>query len=202
MSEKIDLFKQFKAEYKAASKPAIIETSPAQYLTIEGMGSPGGKAFEDAVGALYSMAFTIKMTRKTDGLGDYVVCKLEAIWWSDKEECFSQLPQEQWQWKMMIRTPDCVSKSDLEKACTAVISKGKSQTVKNVKLEKLHEGTCVQALHVGPYDQVGDTIKVMDEFIDNEGFSVSGKYHEIYLSDPRRVAPEKLKTIVRLPVTG
>ena len=201
MPEKIDLFKQFKAEYKAVVKPAIIKTTKARYLSIEGIGTPGGPAFEEAIGALYAMAFTIKMTRKAEGLGDYVVCKLESLWFSDEDECFANLPKEKWQWIMMIRTPDSVTKSDLNKAATAIIAKGKSESVSNVKLEKLNEGTCVQALHVGPYDQVGKTIEPMVLFAETEGYKISGRYHEIYLSDPRRVAPEKLKTIIRLPIT-
>lgn len=201
MTEKIDLFRQFKAEYKAVQKPAIIETAKSQYLSIEGLGEPGGKVFEDAIGALYSMAFTIKMTRKADGLGDYAVCKLESVWFSDEDENFANLPKEKWQWIMMIRTPDCVTKADLKKAAAAIIGKGKSQTVNNVKLETLNEGTCVQALHVGPYDQVEKTIEPMARFAEDEDYRISGRYHEIYLSDPRRVAPEKLKTIIRLPIT-
>ena len=200
MSEKIDLFKQYKDEYKAGSKPALIKTTASEYLCIEGKGVPGEKDFDQAIGALYSMAFTIKMTRKAQGLGDYVVCKLEAVWWSDEDVCFSKLPKEKWQWKMMIRTPGCVGRDDLEKACKAIIAKGKSDAVKRVHLEELHEGRCVQALHVGPYDKVERTIKVMSEYMDDNGLSVSGKYHEIYLSDPRRVEPDRLKTIVRLPV--
>ena len=200
MSEKIDLFKQYKDEYKARAKPALIKTTASQYLCIQGKGVPGGKDFDQAIGAMYSMAFTIKMTRKAQGLGDYVVCKLEAVWWSDEDVCFSKLPKEKWQWKMMIRTPDCVDRSDLEKACQAIIAKGKGDAVKRVRLEELHEGSCVQALHVGPYDKVERTIKVMSEYMDDNGLSVSGKYHEVYLSDPRRVEPDRLKTIVRLPV--
>ena len=201
--EKIDLFKQFKSEYKAVGKPLLIETSEAQYLAIEGQGEPGGEFFGESVGALYGMAFTIKMTRKAAGLGDYVVCKLEAVWGGEGDEGdeeFCNLPPEQWHWKMMIRTPDCVGSSDLEQAVEAIASKGKSEEVRRVGLEKLDEGLCVQMLHVGPYDKEGETVELMKEFAVESDYVCHGKHHDIYLSDPRRVPPERLKTILRRPV--
>lgn len=198
--DKIDLFKQFKDEYKQPKKPVLIETTPAKYLVIQGQGVPGGDAFQEAVGALYSMAFTIKMTRKSAGLGDYVVCKLEATWWVGDSNDFAQFPQEQWEWQMMIRTPDCVTETDLEKAQQAVIAEGKDKAVLCVKLETLHEGRCVQMLHVGPYDREGETVSVMQAFMQEKALCVNGRHHEIYLSDPRRVPPERLKTILRIPV--
>ncbi len=195
--EKIDLFKQFKSEYKAVGKPVLIEASEAQYLAIEGQGEPGGAVFAESVGALYGMAFTIKMTRKAAGLGDYVVCKLEAVWGGEGDEEFCNLPPKQWHWKMMIRTPDCVGSSDLERAAEAIVNKGKGEEVRRVGLEKLDEGLCVQMLHVGPYDKEGETVEVMKQFAAESGYELHGKHHEIYLSDPRRVPPERLKTILR-----
>jgi hypothetical protein len=198
---KIDLFKEHKAEYKATAKPGFVEVGPAQYLMIDGQGAPGGAAFEECIGALYAMAFTIKMTRKFAGQGDYTVCKLEALWYTtDSSDDFANIPQEQWCWTLMIRTPECVGQADLDKAVIALLDKGKAEAVKEVRLEKLNEGKCVQALHVGPYDQVGEAIEKMQALADENGLSFTGRHHEIYLSDPRRVAPEKLKTIVRRPV--
>lgn len=200
--DKIDLFKENKAEYKATSKPAFVQTAPAQYLLIDGQGAPGGPAFEECIGALYGMAFTIKMTRKFAGLGDYTVCKLEALWHTkDGADSFTNIPQDQWCWSLMIRTPECVTKKDLDKAVAALLSKGKCEAGRNVKLETLKEGQCVQMLHVGPYDKVGETIEKMLTFTQENGTAFTGRHHEIYLSDPRRIAPEKLKTIVRRPVT-
>jgi hypothetical protein len=203
MTEKIDLFKELKAEYKAKPEPAIVQTTKAQYLSIEGKGDPNGKSFQEAIGALYAMAFTVKMTRKAEGLGDYVVGKLESQWFSDEDECFANLPKEKWQWVLMIRTPDCVKKVDLTKALKAIISKGKCEhPVDKVTLIKLNENECVQALHVGPYEKVGETIDTMVKFIQTEDdYTIYGRYHEIYLSDPRRIPPERLKTIIRFPVT-
>ena len=202
MTEKIDLFKELKAEYKAKPEPAIVQTTNAQYLSIEGKGDPNGKSFQEAIGALYAMAFTIKMTRKAEGLGDYVVGKLETQWFSEEDECFANLPKEKWQWIIMIRTPDCVKNVDLTKAVKAIISKDKCEhPIDKVTLIKLNEKQCVQTLHVGPYEKVGETIDKMVKFIQTEEkYTITGRYHEIYLSDPRRVAPEKLKTIIRFPV--
>ena len=199
--EKIDLFKEHKAEYKATAKPAFVKVGPAHYLMIDGQGAPGGTAFEERIGALYAMAFTIKMTRKFAGLGDYTVCKLEGLWYTeDGLNDFANVPQEQWRWTLMIRTPECVKKADLDKAVKALLDKGKCEAVKEVRLETLKEGKCVQILHVGPYDQVCGAIEKMQALAEDNGVSFIGKHHEIYLSDPRRVAPEKLKTIVRRPV--
>lgn len=199
--EKIDLFKEHKAEYKATAKPAFVEVGPAQYLMIDGQGAPGGSVFEECIGALYAMAFTIKMTRKAAGLGDYAVCKLEALWYlADGSDNFCGVPQDKWCWTLMIRTPECVKGVDLDKAVNALLDKGKAEKVKDVRLETLKEGKCAQILHVGPYDQVGGAIEKMLALTEENDLSFTGKHHEIYLSDPRRVTPEKLKTIVRRPV--
>ena len=199
--EKIDLFKEHKPEYKATAKPAFVNVGPAQYLMIDGQGAPGGAAFEECIGALYAMAFTIKMTRKFAGLGDYTVCKLEGLWYTeDGLDDFANIPQDKWCWILMIRTPECVREADLDKAVKALLDKGKCEAIKEVRLETLKEGKCIQILHVGPYDQVSGAIAKMQELTAENGLSFTGKHHEIYLSDPRRVAPEKLKTIVRRPV--
>lgn len=198
--DKIDLFKQFKEEYMQAKQPTFVDTTPAQYLVIEGQGQPGGEVFQEAAGALYSMAFTIKMTRKAAGLGDYAVCKLEALWWSDLVKDFTQVTPDQWQWQLMIRTPDAVTGEDRSEAEAAILKKGKAPGVDQVRLETFYEGRCAQMLHVGPYEKEGDTVAVMQRFMQDKHLVLNGKHHEIYLSDPRRVPPERLKTILRLPV--
>lgn len=200
-AEKIDLFNQLKSDYKAPLEPALIETTPGQYLSIEGQGAPGGEVMVDCIGALYSMAFTIKMTRKAAEKGDYVICKLETLWYTpDGGDDPSKFPQDQWCWTLLIRTPDCVTPADLDAAAKALLNKGKCEPIHKVKLKTLNEGKCVQILHVGPYEKVGKVIAKMQALADENGLSFTDKHHEIYLSDPRRVAPEKLKTIVRRPV--
>ncbi len=199
-NEKIDLFKQLKTDFKQAKKPVLFKTTSGQYLAINGRGKPGGKSFQQAIEALYSMAFTIKMTRKANGLGDYVVCKLEALWWVDGLEDFSLVDQDLWQWRLMIRTPDCVDDDDLQKAGKALKNKGKAPDVEKIALERIDEGLCVQMLHVGPYDKEFETIAEMKTFMTANNVKANGPHHEIYLSDPRRIEPERLKTILRQPV--
>jgi hypothetical protein len=198
--EKVDLYKLNKEQYAAPRKPVLVNLPPVTYLAIEGRGEPGGEQFTTNIGALYGMAFTIKMTRKFAGRGDYTVCKLEGQWWSDASDCFAQLPKAQWQWKLLIRTPDFITKDDMKDAVAALLKRGKGAEVQRVRLETLTEGQCVQMLHVGPYDQEGKTIEVMRAFAAKHQLATHGRHHEIYLSDPRRVAPEKLKTILRHPV--
>ena len=200
-NEKIDLYKQHKNEYATPKKPALITISEATYLGICGRGAPGGPEFTDKIGALYAMAFTIKMTRKFAGLGDYAVCKLEGQWWLDgPKQNFATVAPEKWNWKLMIRTPEFIGKKDLQKAASVLIAKGKTPLVREVTLEPISEGLCVQMLHTGPYDREGETIAVMKTFAEQKGLEFHGLHHEIYLSDPRRVPPERLRTILREPV--
>ena len=198
--DKIDLYRSNKNDYAAPKMPVLLDIAPATYLAISGQGAPGGDAFTASIGALYGMAFTIKMTRKFAGQQDYGVCKLEGIWWSDSGSCFTQSPKEQWQWQLCIRTPDFITQAELKKAVAVLVKRGKGEEVKRVRLEKLAEGKCVQMLHVGPYDQEDRTAALMQAFAEKQGLEFHGRHHEIYLSDPRRVAPERLKTILRHPV--
>ncbi len=195
---KVDLCKIHKAEYVAPKKPVLLEVKPAQYLIAAGQGRPGGDVFQAKIGALYAMAFTIKMTRKFAGLQDYAVSKLEGQYFFAADPAGT--PPEQWRWRLLIRTPDFVAQSDLDQAAAKLLEKGKGAEVRDVKLEQVSEGQCVQILHVGPYEREPETIQVMKSFAAQKGLKLTGPHHEIYLSDPRRVAPEKLKTILRVPV--
>ena len=200
-AEKIDLCKIHKDEYAMPKAPLLVTVKEAAYLSIDGRGAPGGPEFTDKVGALYGAAYTIKMTRKFDGAQDYVICKLETLWWfDDPTQTFATAPQENWNWKLMIRTPDFVEPAELERAATTLIEKGKAPQAGEVQLERLSEGLCVQMLHVGPYEEEGRTVEQMKTFALDQGLAFHGKHHDIYLSDPRRVPPERLKTILRHPV--
>ncbi len=198
-TDKVDLYKGNKKEYAATPKPAVVEIGPAVYLSISGRGAPGGNAFSDAIGALYGVAFTVKMTRKFAGKRDYAVCKLEALWpnlnWDDTTP-----DREQWVWQLMIRTPKFVAAKDISQAIKTLMKRGKGADVQQVELRSLSEGLCVQALHVGPYEDEGKTMATMRAFAERQGLRIAGTHHEIYLSDPRRVAASKLKTILRGPV--
>jgi hypothetical protein len=201
-ASKIDLYKKHKDQYVEAKKPVLVDVTRASYLAIDGRGAPGGETFSGRVGALYAVAYTLKMTRKFGGQQDYGICKLEALWWLDGERSdWASVPQDQWNWTLMIRTPDFVSRQELDKAAEVLLDKGKEPEVRQVRLESLAEGRCVQMLHLGPYDEVARTVSALCQFARDQGLAFSGRHHEIYLSDPRRVSPERLKTIVREPVT-
>jgi hypothetical protein len=198
--QKIDLYKLHKTEYAATRIPALVEVKPASYLAISGQGAPGGERFTASIGALYGVAFTIKMTLKFAGKRDYAVCKLEGQWWSDPGKDLAKLPLDQWLWNLLIRTPDFINEKDLRQAVEVLLKRGKGEDVKRVRLETLAEGPCVQMQHVGPYEKECETIAVMRAYAEKQQLQFSGKHHEIYLSDPRRVPPDRLKTILRQPV--
>ncbi|HYL77173.1 MAG TPA: GyrI-like domain-containing protein [Bryobacteraceae bacterium] len=188
--KKLDLYVQYKAEYVTPKNPVLLQASPAQYLAIDGRGEPGGAEFQMKIGALYNVAFTIKMARKFAGQ-DYAVSKLEGLWSENNRTI----------WTLCIRIPDFIGAKDLKGAVRKLLDKGKDPEVGEVKVRKLKEGQSVQILHVGPYDQCGATIEVMRKFATGQGLAFRGAHHEIYLSDPRRVAPAKLRTILRHPVS-
>jgi len=197
---KLDLYKAHKAEYVTPKKPVLIQTQRAKYLAITGRGAPAGEAFQKAVGALYNVAYTLKMAKKSAGK-NYKVCNLEGLWWGENEaENFATQPSDTWNWKIVIRVPDFISAKDLKDAIGTLKEKGKPPETAEVKLEKLDEGQCVQMLHVGPYAKEAETISQMLALATERGLSCHGLHHEIYLSDPRRVPPERLRTILRLPV--
>jgi hypothetical protein len=198
---KLDLYRQHAREYAVTTQPTFVEIGPATYLAITGQGAPGGQAFTDRIGALYGVAFTIKMTRKFAGRRDYAVGKLEAQWWHDDASgSFAQFPREEWRWRLLIRTPDFINPDDLAQAVTALLKRRKPPTVREVRLESFAGGRCVQMLHVGPYEREGETVAIMKAHAEKHGLQFRGRHHEIYLSDPRRVAADRLKTILRQPV--
>jgi len=199
-ASKLDLYQVHKAEYVAPKKPVLIQTKPAKYLTFTGQGAPSGEPFQQGVGALYNVAFTLKMAKKFAGK-DYKVCHLEGLWWGgEKGENFFAQPPDTWNWKVIIRVPDFIGATDLKDTIASLQKKGKPPEVAKVKLETLEEGQCVQMLHVGPYSKEEETISQMMALAAEKRLSCRGRHHEIYLSDPRRVPPERLRTILRLPV--
>lgn len=197
---KLDLYATYRADYAAKRVPSIVNVGPARYLAIEGRGAPEDSAFQASVGALYAVAYTVKMARKSAG-SDYKVAPLEGLWWTGRvHHHFLRAPRKSWRWELLIRTPDFVTKSELSRTLRALLERGKPALVKSVQLISGKEGRCVQALHVGPYATEPDTIARMLEVAAAAGYKVHGTHHEIYLSDPRRAKPEKLRTILRLPL--
>ena len=197
---KLDLSRLHAAEYVAPRKPVILATRPGRYLTIAGSGDPGGAAFGERVGAMYGVAYTVKMAKKRAGR-DFKVAGLEGLWWGvGRSKWMIEQERGNWRWKLLIRVPDFVTAADVAAAAKQLLAKGKGAVVKAVKLEKIAEGRCVQVLHVGPYMDEGPTMDAMAAVAKAEGLKFTGRHHEIYLSNPRRVKPAKLRTILRHPV--
>lgn len=195
--EKLDLYRLHRDEYVTPGKPTLVDVGPARYLVISGQGAPADKAFQDAIGALYNVAFTIKMTQKSTGK-DYKVCPLEGLWWcANGEASFNSQDPKSWNWKLMIRVPEFITQKDRDEAVDQLYKKGKPAQVSEVSLETVAEGRCVQVLYVGRYDQETEMIAGMMEFARQQGLAFHGVHHEIYLSDPRRVPAARLRTILR-----
>ena len=197
-ADKVDLYQLHKAEYITPRKPVLLDIQPAKYLSIAGAGRAGGPDFQTKVGALYAAAFTMKFASKSAGR-DYSVCKLEAIYWTDPGRGFADTPLDQWHWDLIIRVPDFVGAASLRATCAKLAAK-QVPHCDELALKTLREGRCVQMLHVGPYDREPESIGKMSALAQAEGCEFADTHHEIYLSDPRRVAPEKLRTILRIPV--
>ena len=197
---KLDLTRLHKDEYVAPKEPVLIRCRKARYLAVTGKGAPGGEEFQTCIGALYAIAYTVKMRRKLAGKGNYVMGKLEGQYWSADREGPCEIPPEQLEWRLLIRTPEVVGKSDLAAARRTLAARGKDAGCERVELIDLGEGSCVQMLHVGPYEQERRTIDRMLAWATDQGWQPAGRHHEIYLSDPRRVPPDRLRTILRMPV--
>lgn len=197
----IDLKKALKPYYTAsAAKPSIIDVPPMKGLMVDGMGDPNGQAFQEAVGSLYSVAYTLKFSFKKDKAVDYPVMALEGLWYADDPADFLSDKRENWKWTLMIVLPGIVTKKDVAQAIETVKKKAKFPRFPEVRFELFAEGRAAQVMHVGPYAAEGPTIARLHRFVEEQGYKLRGKHHEIYLSDPRRSAPEKLRTIIRHPV--
>ena len=202
--EKVDFKKDFKVLYKAPERDFVfVEVPPISYLMIDGAGDPNSvPEFQSAVETLYSAAYTIKFMLKKAGIGpEYSVAPLDGLWWCDGNEGFDADNRDKWLWTMMIPQPRHIGVEMVGSAVSRLTAKGKKGLWDRLGLETLDEGLCVQTLYVGPYRDEGPTIEAMHRFIHEKGYSLRDKHHEIYLSDPRRSAPEKLKTILRQPVS-
>jgi len=183
-------------------KLRVVEVPPMQYLMVDGEGDPNtATAYSDALATLYPVAYTLKFASKQLGR-DYVVPPLEALWWAPDMAAFtSARDTSRWHWTVMIMTPCWVTAGMYDDAVARVASRQRPASLGLVRLDRLDEGRCVQTLHVGPYDAEAEVLARMhDEFIPAAGLRMTGRHHEIYLSDPRRVEPARLRTILRQPV--
>ncbi|MCX5684725.1 MAG: GyrI-like domain-containing protein [Planctomycetota bacterium] len=203
--EKLDLRKKLASLYKAsAQEQALVEVPALDYLMVDGRGDPeSSPAFQQAIEALYGISYTLKFGLKEREGMDWRVMGMEGLWWAagkDPGEAFRSGDKARWQWTLLIAQPDFVTRAFVEEARTELLAHRKMPAAKLVRLERLDEGLSAQILHVGPYAEVRPTIDLMHAFIQEKGYEFAGKHHEIYLSDPRRTKPERLKTILRQPV--
>lgn len=197
----IDLKKTLKPYYTAsAAKPALVDVPVLNALMVDGTGDPSGAAFQEAVGSLYSVAYTLKFAVKKDKAVDYPVMALEGLWWADDPAVFLSGERDRWRWTVFIVLPDVVTKKDAAAAVAAVKKKAKFPRFPEVRFDRFAEGRAAQIMHIGPYAEERATIERLHRFIGEAGYRLRGAHHEIYLGDPRRAAPEKLRTIVRQPV--
>ena len=196
---KLDLVKEYKAYYKAGKKPEIVEFGEANYLSIEGKGEPAGEVFVSKVEALYPLAYGIKKICKEQD-NDFGVPKLEGLWWVEGNKPALEVPRSEWCWRLLIRMPGFVTEEMMASVQPEVAKKKKNDLIQEISFEKIMEGKCVQIMHIGPYSTEPETIDSLMEFMAQNGQSVNGLHHEIYLSDPRKTEPSKMKTLIRYPV--
>jgi hypothetical protein len=193
--EKVDFKKLYPDLYRESTAVAEVRAARGTFLAVDGVGAPGGEAYQEAIGALYALAYTAKFTYKNAGLGDFAVPALECLYFDDPASTL----QEQWHWRLQLRIPDTITAGALAEIRKALKDK-KSLDTREVKRVTWAEGRALQLLHVGPYDKVGDIYQRLMAEASARGLTCTGAGHEIYLNDPRRVAPEKIKTLVRLAV--
>jgi hypothetical protein len=200
---KIDLWAENKELFTASARePSLVRVPPFTYLVVDGSGDPNtSPAFKDAIGALYGAAFTLKfMLKKHSGI-DFRVMPLSGIFHAAEPGDLLLGRKDKWRWTMMIPVPSLVRQADFERAVAEAAAKKKpSPALHLLRREILKEGLCAQILHKGPYAEEKPTIEKLHAFIREQGLSFNGSHHEIYLSNPNRASPEKMKTIVRQPV--
>jgi hypothetical protein len=197
----VDLKRRLPELYRAGTEPTLVEVPELPFLMIDGTGDPNtAVAYASAVQAIYSVAYTLRFALKRGPLAlDAVVMPLEGLWWAPDMSRFTA-DRDAWQWTLMIAEPDQVTE-DLVAAARAEVARKKGlDAVDRVRLERYAEGPAAQVLHLGPYSAEGATVERLHRFIAEQGYVLTGKHHEVYLGDPRRTAPERLRTIIRQPV--
>ena len=206
MDEKTDVKKSLDAYQARRGRFRLLDVPDLQYLMVDGRGDPNtSPAFAEAVETLYPVAYAVKFASKRELGRDYVVPPLEGLWWADDMEAFtSARDKSRWEWTLMLLVPDGVDDGLVGAAIAKVAAKSdRPARLDDLRVELLAEGRCVQTLHVGSFDDEADVLaRLHHEFIPANGLRLAGTHHEIYLSDFRRVAPEKQRTILRQPVTS
>lgn len=203
MIDKVDFKKSLDSYRAKAGKFEVFEMPTMQYLMIDGHGDPNtAPEYAQALQALYPVAYKLKFASKKQHGRDYVVPPLEGLWWAEDMAAFtSARDKSKWDWTMMIMVPDWIDQAFYDAALAQISLKDRPARLGDVRFVTLAEGLCVQTLHIGSYDdEAGVLAQMHGEFIPQKGLAMTGKHHEIYLSDPRKTAPEKLRTILRQPV--
>ncbi len=201
-AEKIDLKKTLHPLYSPpANRCVLVTVPPLQVLAVDGQGDPNtAQAFQDAVQALYALSYTLKFALKArGGTPDYGVMPLEALWWLPGTDFNFEGRKDEWMWRAFIVQPDFVLPEQVEAARQEAARKKNPPALARVRFERFEEGLCAQTMHIGPYAAEGPTIARLHAFIVESGHRLTGRHHEIYLSDPARSAPEKMKTVIRQP---
>ena len=202
MMDKIDLKKELKNLYSPSGKEvAVVDVPKMNFLMVDGQGDPNtSKSYMEAIQALFSVSYTLKfMIKKEKGI-DYAVMPLEGLWWVDDMSKFSMTNKDAWKWTAMIAQPEFVTKDMVARAIEQAGKKKALPALSKMRFESVSEGLSAQIMHTGPYSAEAPTIEKIHAFIKDNGYKMAGKHHEIYLSDPSRTAPERLKTVIRQPI--
>lgn len=201
----------YKTAYKhlylpSAKEPSLVDVPPMKFAMVSGQGDPNtSQAFQEAIGALYGVTYTIKMLPKKkivpEGYVIYNIPPLEGLWWLEDRKRFSfDVPKEDYRWTVMIMQPAFVTQELVDKAVEDQFKKKGNPAFNILRFGEIAEGKSVQIMHIGPYSEEPASLAKMEEFADGQGYRFHGKHHEIYLGDPRRTKPEKLRTVLRYPV--
>lgn len=204
-----DFKKEYKEYYMPKNKPQIVDVPKANYIAVRGKGNPNEEngTYQQAISVLYAVAYTLKMSYKTDykieGFFEYVVPPLEGFWWQDNVNGVDYTDKSAFNWISVIRLPDFITQKDFEWAVETA-GKKKKMDCSSAEFMTIEEGLCVQIMHLGPFDAEPETVALMDEYIEQNGYvndiNASRLHHEIYMSDARKVTPEKWKTVIRHPI--
>ncbi len=200
---KKDLPKELQALYfPSAKEPVLVDVPAMQFAMVDGAGDPNAsKEFQDAIGALYGVAYTVKFAAKDAGVRNVLVMPLEGLFWTEGSETFIPTDKGDWHWTLMLLEPAAVTRKLFDEGVRQLRERKDPPALSRVRLERWKEGRAAQILHVGPYAAERPTIERLHAFIRESGYRLSGKHHEIYIGNPQRSAPEKLKTVIRQPVS-
>ncbi len=202
---KIDFKKELKHLYNPPKEVVLVDVPEMNFLMIDGAGDPNtAQEYKEAIEALYAVSYALKfMIKKVKTAIDYVVMPLEGLWWTDDMTQFVMENKDIWKWTSMIMQPEYVTKNLFNKALEQVKKKKNPPALSKIRFEVLNEGLSAQIMHIGPYSAEGPTVEKLHNYIKEKGYTFEGirqKHHEIYLSDPRKAAPEKMRTVIRQPI--